>query len=283
MYNDNEFSINLDHYNLTDDDFIFFRNIIHELAGISLTERKKDLIYSRLRPYLHKNKMGSFSEYRQILTKISPQHAEIQNFINILTTNKTDFFREPQHFEYIRDILIAEWIKKNTQSLHLWCCASSTGEEAYSLSLLLHRHLPTSIIFKILATDINSNVLGKARNGVYPASKLVEIPNEYQMNGIKLGKGNLNDWFKNSNQIHQKIIFKNHNLMSSKPPEKNLYDIIFCRNVLIYFSSEIIQALMIKLHKSLKKDGLLFIGHTESIQNSSHLFKQIQPSIYSKI
>ena len=279
----NGFLINLDHYKLTDDDYIFFKNLIHKLVGISLKERKKDLIYARLRPHLHKSKIGSFSEYRQILMKISPQHIEMQNFINILTTNKTDFFREPQHFLYIKNSLIPYWEKKQEKSIRLWCCASSTGEEAYSLSLLLQNHLPKSMSYEILATDVNTQVLDLASNGVFHSSKLSEIPNEYLNTGIRKGKNKLTDWFKISNLIHQKVIFKKHNLIDSRPPEKDLYDIIFCRNVLIYFSSEIIQTLMSKLHKSLKQDGLLFIGHTESIQNSSHLYKQIQPSIFSKL
>lgn len=279
----NEFIFGLDFYRLSDDDFIFFKNLIYNLVGISFSNRKKELIHSRLRPYLHKNKLGSFSEYRKLLTKLPPQHIEIQNFINILTTNKTDFFREPQHFKYIQDILIPEWINSRKKSINIWCCATSSGEEAYSLSLLLNKYLPHSISFQILATDINTIVLDKARNGVYSLSKLNEIPSEYHSIGIVMGEKHLSNWFKINNKIQKNIIFKKYNLTGHNPPENVLFDIVFCRNVLIYFSADTIKSLMIRLHASLKQDALLFIGHTESIQNCSNLYKSIQPSIFYKI
>lgn len=277
------FLLNDDPNKLSHDDFLFFKELIFKLAGLSFSNKKKDLVYSRLRPYLYKNKLGSFEEYRHLLLKSSHNHSEKQNLINILTTNKTDFFREYEHFRYLEEILIPYWIKNNKKDISIWCCASSSGEEPYSLALVLNKYLPTSIKFQLLATDINTQVLSTAKNGVYPLSAIMDIPQKYHTNAIKFGTKTTNSWFKIKDQIHRNVFFKQYNLVEESSEINGSFDLIFCRNVLIYFSVDTIKSVMTKLHKSLKNDGQLIIGHTESIQNCSHLFKSIQPSIFNKI
>ena len=215
---------------LSSEDFGFFKDLVFAQAGISLSAKKLDLVQSRLRSHIQKRGMKSFAEYRNLLQKAQPNDPEMQNFINLLTTNKTDFFREPQHFDYLTQVLIPAWVEDGRKEINVWCCASSTGEEPYTLAMVLNHYLPKDISYKILATDV---------------------------------------------EIYNKVSFQRHNLIEKTGPNKQ-FDLIFCRNVLIYFEPSTIRTLMGKLHHFVKQDGMLFIGHSESIQGSGSLFKTIK-------
>lgn len=268
---------------LTDADFEYFKHTIFGLAGISLSSAKRELVKSRLRSHIQSLGMQSYTEYRKFLSTLSKGDQEWQRFINFFTTNKTDFFRESQHFDYLRKTFIPGWQKRNKGNFRIWCCASSSGQEPYTLAMVIDRALSKTMNYKILATDIDTEILQKAKNGVYPITKLSEIPNEYHQEFVGVGKKDVSGWFRISNRIRERIVFAQHNLIENTYPGDDLFDGIFCRNVLIYFSEETIKTLMLKLHRSLKKDGLLFIGHSESISKCSHIFKMIKPSIYQKI
>lgn len=268
---------------ISDSDFDFYKNLIEELAGISLKETKKSLVTSRLRAHVFKLGFKSFSEYRNFLETLSSEDPEFQNFINLLTTNKTDFFREPKHFEYLIDKYIPEFLDQGKTDLKIWCCATSTGEEPYTLSMILNDVLKDKANFSILATDIDTKVLSAAENGVYSIAKLHEIPDKYHKKSILLGSQSVGDWFKVKDSIKEPIHFSQFNLITDDMPDANKFDIIFCRNVLIYFSAETIKKIMIKLHRHLKKDGLLFISHTENIPQSMDIFKSLKSSIYIKL
>lgn len=262
------------------EDFLFFKEKIFYFAGIHLTEKKLSLVQSRIQSYLRKSNIKSIAEYRD---QIESADADvIQNFVNLLTTNKTDFFREPQHFDFLIKKLIPTWQFHRKKEIKIWCCASSTGEEAYTIAMVLDAHLPKEITWQILASDIDTQVLSKASNGVYSDQKLVEIPPNYRGN-LKLGRNKAEGWFKISDNLHSRIKFKKHNLMENNGPSQDTYDVIFCRNVLIYFEQNTIFKLMNKLHQSLSSGGYLFIGHSESIQKTQHLFNPILPAIYEKI
>lgn len=263
----------------TNEDFLFLKEKIFELAGIHLTEKKKELVKSRVQSFLRKSNIKSVKDLKDELKSVNP--IVVQEFVNLLTTNKTDFFREPKHFDFLVQQIIPYWIKTKKKEIKIWCSASSTGEEPYTIAMVLAKHLPENISFKILATDIDTQVLQKARNGVYSLSKVNEIPKEYHsylVQGEKKAKG----WFKISDDLHSKIVFKQHNLIEKSYPGDEVFDIIFCRNVLIYFERKTINKLMEKLHMSLKSDGHLFIGHSESIQGTQHLFESIQPAVFKK-
>ncbi|OYZ20082.1 MAG: hypothetical protein B7Y39_11190 [Bdellovibrio sp. 28-41-41] len=263
----------------TDEDFLFLKEKIFQLAGITLTEKKKDLVKSRVQSFLRKSEIGSVDELKQELQNSNP--AVIQKFVNLMTTNKTDFFRESKHFDYLIYELIPQWKKEKKTEIKIWCSASSTGEEPYTIAMVLLKHLPKNTSFKILATDIDTQVLRKAQNGVYPISKSSEIPEQYQP-FLSKGKKNVEGWFKVADEIHSKISFKQHNLIENTYPGDELFEVIFCRNVLIYFERKTINTLMEKLHLSLKPHGHLFIGHSESISGTQHLFATIQPAVFRK-
>jgi len=268
---------------LTKEDFLYFKKVLHDLTGISLSESKRELVKSRIRSHIQDLGFQTYSEYRRHLTKISNDNHEWQKFVNLFTTNKTDFFREIKHFDFIESNLVSHWQSEKIKDVKIWCCAASTGQEPYSLSMVLAKSLPLSVNFKILATDIDTDVLQKSRNGVYPIAKLSEIPKDYQDNYVNIGKGDVRSWFRISDSIRNHIDFKQHNLIDSTYPGSEIFDVIFCRNVLIYFTPDTIKTLMKKLHLSLKKNGILFISHSEAIPYCSDLFRLIQPSIYKKV
>lgn len=270
----------MENSNFKKEDFLFFKEKIFDLAGIHLTEKKVDLVRTRVESYLKKSSLNNIDDLKAQLQAKNPKITE--EFINILTTNKTDFFREPEHFNFIQEQLLPYWIKSNKQEIKIWCCASSTGEEPYSLALLLDKIMPQNLPWKILASDIDTQVLKTAAKGVYKTTKLSEIPEDLQK-GVKIGHGDAEGWFKINDKVHSKIKFIQHNLIDNSYPGDEIFDLISCRNVLIYFEKETISTLVEKLYQSLKPDGYLFIGHSESIQGNQHLYKTIQPAVYKKV
>lgn len=268
---------------LSDSDFRFFQKFIFELAGISLSDRKIDLVSSRLGRHIQKTGIASYAEYRARLETSAVGSPERQVFINLLTTNKTEFFREAGHFEFLKNELIPKWIKEDRKNLAIWSCAASTGEEPYSISLLLGSHASLINSYRILATDIDTTVLETAQQGVYRNDRMSEIPEEYQDRNLRRGTGSAEGWFRIESHIHKPIVFMPHNLTDNTYVGDEKFDLIFCRNVLIYFSPETIRILMEKLYRSLKVGGVLVISHSESISGCQDLFKTVQPSVFEKI
>jgi chemotaxis methyl-accepting protein methylase len=268
---------------LSTEDFVFFSDLLFRLSGISLKEQKLTLVRSRLRSHIQRLGMRAYSEYREYLAGREVEDVEFQSFINLLTTNKTEFFREPRHFDYVADVLVPEWVSRQKKEVKVWCCASSTGQEPYTLALVLDHHLPKDVDFRILATDIDTEVLDRAHNGVYPASELHSIPHHYQTPHVRLGTGKAEGWFKISDEIHRKVRFERHNLNQTNAPGDGPFDLIFCRNVLIYFSRETVRSIISKLSGLLEEEGALIVGHSESIHGNSHLLKTVKPSIFKKI
>lgn len=262
-------------------DFRFFRAALGHRAGIKLADSKKDLLQSRLRPRLQTLGLVEFSQYRVLLESLEDSDTEWQEFINCLTTNKTDWFREPRHFEFLISTLIPKWNRQSERAIKIWSAASSTGEEPYSLSACLTEHL-NGPSFNLLATDIDTEVLRYAKSGVYPYSKLVSIPEGLPTDFFIRGRDGIENWAKIRNQIKAPVRFEPFNLLSDTPPEENAFDLIFCRNVLIYFPKETIAKVITTLYKSARPGGTLIIGHSESLQGIKHPWKMIRPSIFVK-
>lgn len=268
---------------LASDEFLYFKELIYKLAGISLNGKKLDLVRSRLRPHIQDLGLESFAAYRAYLCSLPERDPEFQIFVNALTTNKTDFFREPEHFAFLTDTLIPQWKRESKNSVRIWCCAASTGEEPYSLAMTLENNLPPGFEYEILATDIDTEVLARAKNGVYSAAQSVDIPDYYRERFVTFGKGNAEGWMRMNDEIHRRIKFDQHNLISDTANRGEKFDVIFCRNVLIYFSKETVAQLMVKLHSCLNIGGCLIIGHSESILESGAVFRTIFPSVFKKI
>lgn len=277
-----QFESNFDEKIIQDEDFEYFKNLVLELTGIHLSEKKRDLLKTRLGPYLRTHNFKGYSDYRKYLSGLQKDHLEWQSFINLITTNKTDFFREPAHFEYLADVLIPHWIKAEKKEVHIWSAACSSGEEPYTLAMFLEKFLPAGMTYKILASDIDTTILSKAQNGVYPAAKLSEIPEAFLKESVDYGAGDISGWFRIKKHLKKNITFKIHNLIEEELPQEQLFDLVLCRNVMIYFPKEIVGSVATKLYQATSNDGYLFIGHSESLQSSKTPWAPAAPSIYKK-
>jgi len=267
--------------NLGPEEFSFFRGKIFELAGIHLTDKKKDLVLSRLRTRVHELEFVSFGEYASYLKKLPPSHMEWELFINFLTTNKTDWFRELDHFNFIENEFLQKWKKLGHKNLSVWCAASSTGEEAYTLSLVLSAALKgTGITYKIIASDIDTKVLKRAQNGVYPRDQIQTIPERFHRS-FNFGTGEISSWMKVKKEIKDPVSFKKINL-THPLPWNDCFDLVMCRNVLIYFNPQTIKLVINNIFQTAKSESSLIIAHAESLQNIESPWRYKGPSIYYK-
>jgi len=269
-------------FTIEKEDMDWFIETIHKLSGISMTPAKKELIQSRLRPRIVSMGYKSFGEYKEHLKALDRHDAEWQELINLLTTNKTDFFREKEHFDWLVQVFLPEWLKLRKPTLRCWCAACSTGEEPYTLAMLLRRSLPEDISIQVLATDIDTKVLEVAKNGVYPKDRLSLVPPEYINYAFIHGTGDIKGWSKIKKDLKTVVSFQHFNLTSTFYPWRNTFDIIFCRNVFIYFTPPTIEKIVQNLQVATQYGGVFFIGQSESLQNVKHSWRYIQPSIFQK-
>lgn len=266
-------------FELNVEDFNYFSSVLEEKTGIHLTYQKKELIESRLNKYVAEKSFNSFSEYKNFLSKLPASDPEWQQFINKMTTNKTDFFREENHFQFLQEYAIKNFKDK---PLRIWCAASSTGEEPYTIAYTLNAIKDQIKDYSILATDLDSQVLKIASNGVYNVSSVEYIEPHIVDNFFDRGKNKVSEWLRVKSYLKEKIKFAPYNLIDPRPPESEPFDIIFCRNVLFYFTSETSEQIVNKLHKCTKPKGLLLISHSESIQKLNTNWKLTHSSIYIK-
>jgi Methylase of chemotaxis methyl-accepting proteins len=257
-----------------------FTTLIHDRFGIYLNEIKRDMLKIRLTKLMTKYGLSSYDEYYNILTQCKDGRY-ISEFAEEITINKTDFFRENSHFEFLKGKLnfILEKnrrIIKNNE-IRVWSSACSSGEEAYTIAMVLKECLPQGVNIKILATDISNKVLLTAKKGIYPPGIKDEIEGYYIIKYFN--KNGVN--YEIENSIKEFITFRSFNLMDNFP-FKDTFDMIFCRNVMIYFDINTQQKLLDKFHNVITPGGLLFIGHSESLTNKTHRFQYVQPTIYIK-
>lgn len=264
---------------LSAEDFSYFSGLIEELAGIHLAPAKIQLVQGRLRQRVLELGHESFRDYRNYLEGLRSGDPEHEIFVNRLTTNKTEFFREGDHFDFLRDHLL-KTKRRSSDTLRVWCAASSTGEEPYTLAIVLSQVMSTP--FEILATDIDTEVLAQAQGAVYPVEKLKEVPEEYRAAGFDLGRGEIQHWMRIKPSIRNSVKFQRHNLIESGLPSEQKFDFVFCRNVLIYFTPETCEQIMNKLYQATKPGGMAFIGHSESLQNMKTGWKPLRASVYQK-
>ena len=263
-------------FHFTSQDFERIRKLIYERAGISLSPAKQDMVYSRLARRLRATGIRNFAEY---LTRLERGDAvEMEAFTNSLTTNLTSFFREPHHFP-----LLAEHIQKRrgNQPISLWCTASSTGEEPYSMAMtmvdLFGSFTPP---VHILATDLDTLVLQKAREGVYPLERLEKVSDDMVKRFFLKGTGHQEGYARVREELRDMITFRQINLLDENWPMRGPFDAIFCRNVMIYFDKPTQYKVLQKFVPLLHKDGLLFAGHSESFYHAADLFKSLGKTVY---
>lgn len=262
-------------FEFTQKQFDTLRKKAKAYAGIHVTEDKYEMFYARLAKKIRQLKLNNFSEYLSLLDK---DQSEFKNFINAITTNVTSFGREQHHFDYLQEMVRSG---KKT-SLSIWSAGCSSGEEPYSIILNLYelcqRH---RVRLTILATDLDTDVLRKAANGVYPLQAIEKYPKNLKKTFFLKGKGSNEGFCRVKKQFRQLIEFRQLNLISDwKFPTP--FDAIFCRNVMIYFDNEQKAEILRKYHESLCSKGLLFLGHSESLHKLSKGFDNVGKTIYEK-
>lgn len=267
---------------LSQEEFLFFKEEIKKRSGINLSEMKANLVQARLRSRVLQLGLSSFEEYISHLNSVSARDPEWQLFINQLTTNKTEWFREDSHFHYLTNHFLPAWEKLGKSHLNVWCGASSTGEEPYTLALVLHQFFSfKATTFSVLATDIDTSVLQYASNGIYSKGELARIPEELRPH-FDRGTGDISEWVRVNQRIRQKIHFETFNLLSETYPWSGHFDLIFLRNVLIYFDEKTIRHVAEQCFKAAAPEAALFISHSESLQNHKTSWSFKKPSIYRK-
>ncbi|MEN0039458.1 MAG: CheR family methyltransferase [Cellvibrio sp.] len=260
----------------SDADFAQIKKIIYRMAGISLGDGKKQLVYSRLARRLRVLQLSDFEEYLQYLEH---NKEEQQEFINALTTNLTAFFREAHHFDSLAQF--ARKRKNASGKFRVWCAASSTGEEPYSIAMTLVEAFGTfTPPVEIIASDIDSNVLEFAGQGVYTIERLDALSTEQKRQFFLRGKGSNSGKARVIDKLQQLIEFRKINLLDREWGLSSGFDVIFCRNVMIYFDKPTQLRLLERMLRLLKPDGIYIAGHSESFSHATTLVKLVGKTIY---
>ncbi len=263
-------------YAFTQADFDRVRKLIYKHAGISLSMGKQNMVYSRLARRLRATGLDNFHDYLNYLERGSTE--EWEEFTNALTTNLTAFFREQHHFPILEKHIEK---RKNQNKIQLWCSASSTGEEPYSMAIAMVQAFKTfTPPVHILATDLDTNVLAKAQMGIYSLDKLEKMPKEKLKQFFLKGKGQHAGSARVRPELRDMITFRQLNLLDDSWPIRGPFDAIFCRNVMIYFDKSTQYRILKKFVPLLASDGLLFAGHSESFQHAVDLFKLREKTVY---
>ncbi len=265
---------------LTDRDFNTIRKIVSDRTGIVLSDGKRDMIYGRLVRRLRTLGLSGFSEYCDLISR--EDGGELSEFINAITTNLTAFFRENHHFEFLENELLPFIMENKKESkLRIWSAGCSSGEEPYSIAMTVRENIPDSWDIKILATDLDTNMVNKASAGVYDEGRVSGLDKKRLRRWVKKGRGSNSGMIKISDELRNIITFKQLNLMNDWP-FKGPFDFIFCRNVVIYFNKDTQRILFNRFADLLPDGGHIFIGHSESMFNVCDRFKLLGKTIYKK-
>jgi chemotaxis protein methyltransferase CheR len=261
-------------FSFTNEDFSRIRTLIHRRAGISLNDQKQEMVYGRLARRLRTLGLTSFKVYLDQLEQNS-QSDEWESFINSLTTNLTSFFRESHHFP-----LLAEFVKTRQKPVTVWCSASSTGEEPYSIAMTLVEALGDRPQAKVCASDIDTQVLAKARSGIYPLDQVDRLGDVRRKRFFLKGTGSHAGQARVKPEIRSMIDFFQVNLLDTTWPIKDKFDVIFCRNVMIYFDKPTQTKILERFVPLLKPGGLLFAGHSENFTYITKAFSLRGQTVY---
>lgn len=274
----------LHEFELSDRDFAYFRDLIGREAGIVLGEHKRELVYGRLARRLRQLKLGSFTQYRAYVEAHAA--SEIAEVINAITTNLTAFFREAHHFEHLAGEALPEMRRRNAaqRRLRLWSAGCSTGEEPYSIAITVAENVAerSQWDIKVLATDIDSQVLARAEQGVYDGERVKDVTPQRLRRWFLRGRGARAGKVRVAPALQALVHFRHLNLMEPWPMH-GPFDAIFCRNVVIYFDRPTQARLFERFAELLAPQGFLYLGHSESLHGLSERFKPAGRTIYRKV
>ena len=268
---------------LSDHDLAAIVRLVYEKSGITLHAGKRALVIARLQKRLLQGGFGTFREYVRRLQS-DPSGDEVTAMIDAIATNHTAFFREPQHFAFLAEVVLPRLqARRHHWPMLGWCAACSTGEEAYSIAMTIFDHLGDDAVrrVRLLASDLSTKALARARSGVYKVDRLADLPRHQALKYFAKGRGTGETTVQVVDPLRRIIEFRRLNLLKPPPPGPPL-DFIFCRNVLIYFDRDVQQRVVQGLEERLAPGGYLFISHSESLSGLRHALTWTAPAIYRR-
>jgi chemotaxis protein methyltransferase CheR len=270
---------------LTDAEFSRFRELVEREVGIHLSSVKQALVNARLLSRIRELGLRTFNEYYERV--VASPHDELIRFINAICTNETRFFREPNQFEYLRSKLIPTWQRaaqehRRGKRVRVWSAACSSGEEPYSVAMTLLSGLPADWSVDVLASDISTKVLERAVGAIYPMDRLGEVPADLHQPYLLRGTGSRAGTFRIGPNTRSAVRFQRENLVTSDFAPLGHFDLVLCRNVLMYFKPETRREVVLRLVRQLEGDGHLFVGHSESLHGLNLGLETMAPTIYRR-
>jgi len=262
---------------ITDAEFAQFQRFILKMAGITMSDAKKALVTGRLSKRLAVHGLESFGAYFKLLSD-GHHPDEVQMAVDLLTTNETYFFREIKHYEFMRTQVLA--VRSRPAPWRIWSAASSSGEEAYSMAMVLQDCMQTTP-WEVLGTDISTRVIAGAQRGLYSMERCRHIPPDYLRRFCRKGGGEYEGMLLVDRSLRSKVTFQQANLNTTLP-ELGQFDMVFLRNVMIYFNNETKREVVARVIATLKPGGYFCIGHSESLNDISTAVQMVAPSIYQK-
>jgi len=272
---------------MSGDDFNRLSDFIFKQSGIKMPEAKKIMLQSRLQKRLRELKMTSFKEYVEYVFSDEGQKNEIIHMLDVVSTNKTDFFREPVHFDFLNETILPEYMQSNrlNYNFKVWSAGCSSGEEPYTIAITLQefKNKYSKFEYSITGTDISSQILQNAALAVYKEERIANIPLELKRKYFLRSKDREKRTVRVVKELRNKVSYFRLNFMNDVYNLPDVFDVIFCRNVLIYFNRETQEEVINKLCLKLKSGGYLFIGHSESILGMQVPLQQLKPTIFKRI
>jgi chemotaxis protein methyltransferase CheR len=258
-----------------------FRDLVYEKSGISLGDQKEALVSARVGKRMRALNMHDYDAYLDFVMH-DDSGQELVQLIDAISTNVTSFYREAQHFELLGELL-KKWKDAGQRRFRIWCAASSSGEEPYTIAITVAEHLTNSgSDVKILATDISTRVLAKCQEGIYDANKVSSVPAQLRERYFDRFQENGQTMYRAKDQLRKLLTFRRLNLATPPFPMRGPLDVVFCRNVMIYFDNHVRSRLLAEVHRMLKPAGYLMVGHAESLTGLVSEFKTVRPSVYIK-
>jgi len=272
---------------MTNAEFRKLSRFITQQAGIKMPDVKKVMLQSRLQKRLRHLHMTSFKEYVDYVFSEEGLQNELIHMLDVVSTNKTDFFREPIHFEFLEKHILPEYIREFplNRPLKIWSAGCSSGEEVYTIAMTIGEFQKDhpGLDYSILGTDISSHILQKAVDAIYKEEKTAVMPLELKKKYLLRSKDRSRKLVRIVPELRKKAVYKRLNFMDERYPVEDTFDVIFCRNVLIYFSREKQEMVIRKLISKLRGGGYFFIGHSESIMGLDVPLQQMRPTIFKRI
>ncbi|MFS8637213.1 MAG: protein-glutamate O-methyltransferase CheR [Gemmatimonadota bacterium] len=266
---------------LTREQFDAIRGLVHQVAGITIADGKEKMVQTRLARRVRTLGLSDFDAYLEHLERDTTGR-ELSELVDALTTNKTAFFREPQHFAFLREAVLPELAARG-RPMSFWSAGCSSGEEAYTLAMVARDAVPScdALGVRILATDISARMLRIAREAVYPESAVADVPEPYRSRYFRRVPGQATPMYRVGDEVRRMVRIARLNLLDHWPM-RGPFDVIFCRNVMIYFDHATQERLVRRFHSLLAPGGYLCVGHSESLGSLSHAFRFVRPAIYRK-